>query len=72
MENVDINARFCILSKLCNDGSVENEYHFMVECMLWRKLDLCYMQHTDWFNKKRGNIMLADNDVEMARFSSTN
>ncbi len=34
MENVDINARFCILSKLCNDGSVENEYHFMVECML--------------------------------------
>ncbi len=27
--NVDIYARFC---KLCNNGLIENEYHFMFEC----------------------------------------
>lgn len=39
-KNIDRNERFCTL---CNDGSIETEFHFMMECALYRELRNKYL-----------------------------
>ncbi len=65
--NVNINARLC---KLCNNGSIENEYHFMFECQFYDQEIARFVHMLDILNgdekMKWGIFILANNVNEKA------